>query len=82
MQLLSSFFLGYFSHEIHVCKTVILASRWSTLLEIAGLSRYVSVGRGELTFIIMKNVWNIFVFIAFSMRAWKGMNDLDKILGN
>lgn len=60
------FFLGYFSHEIHVCKTVILASRWSTLLEIADLSRYISVGRGELTFIIMKN-FRIFLYLQLSL---------------
>lgn len=61
------FFLGYFSYEICVYKTVILTSRWSSLLEIQGLSRSVSISKGELTLIVMKNVQSIFAFIAFSM---------------
>ena len=33
------FFLDYFSHDANVYKMAISASRWSTLLAIAGLSR-------------------------------------------
>lgn len=50
------FSLVFLSYEIHAYKTAILASRWSTLLEIAGLRSYVSFCRGELTFIITKSV--------------------------
>lgn len=75
-------FFGYFSDEIHAYEMIIVASRWSTLLEIADLSRYVSVCKGELTFITMGNVSSIFVFIAFSVRVYKKMNNLDKMLSS
>lgn len=39
-------------------KTVVLASRWSTLLEVVCFSSYVSNCKGELSFIILKNAYS------------------------
>lgn len=61
------FSFGYFSHEICVYKTVLLTSRWCSLLEIQALSKSVSVSKGELAFMVMKTVQSIFIFVVFSL---------------